>query len=44
MTKITFFKRMQSNPSSLFSSKEQYQLDHTNRGKSKLIAQLSQTE
>lgn len=44
MTKITFFKRMQSNPPSLFSSKEQYQLDHTNRGKSKLIAQLSQTE
>lgn len=44
MVKETFFKRMQSNPSSLFSSKEQYQLDHTNRGKSKLIAQLSQTE
>lgn len=44
MTKNTYFKRMQSNPPSLFSSKEQYQLDHTNRGKSKLIAQLSQTE
>ena len=44
MVKETFFKRMQSNPPSLFSSKEQYQLDHTNRGKSKLIAQLSQTE
>ena len=44
MVKETFFKRMQSNPPSLFSSKEQYQLDHTNRGKSKLIAQLSQTK
>lgn len=44
MAKKIFFKRMQSNPPSLFSSKEQYQLDHTNRGKSKLIAQLSQTE
>ena len=44
MNKKDCFLQISSNPPSLFSSKEQYQLDHTNRGKSKLIAQLSQTE
>lgn len=40
MKKKDCFLQISSNPSSLFSSKEQYQLDHTNRGKSKLIALL----
>ena len=37
MNKKDCFLQISSNPPSLFSSKEQYQLDHTNRGKSKLM-------